>query len=64
MTYDDSVYQAHGYENREEYLDSLRDEYGATLVNLLLTVLPQEEDFDGLVTSLEDQAYMVDLLDE
>jgi hypothetical protein len=50
----DNVYQMHGYENRAEYLDNLRDEYGSFIVDTLITVLPEEEDFDGLVTSLED----------
>mgnify|MGYP003330782740 CR=1 FL=1 len=51
---DNSIYLNNGYANREEYLNELRDEYGAALVNTLLTVLPPEEDFDGLVTTLED----------
>lgn len=49
-------YTANGYANRKEYLDMLRDEYGADLVNALITVLPESEDFDGLVTTLEDMA--------
>jgi hypothetical protein len=47
-----SVYQQNGFENREDYLDSLRDEYGAELVDVLITVLPASEDFDGLVSEL------------
>ena len=49
-----SVYTDNGYESREDYLNSLRDEYGEDLVNTFLTILPASEDFDGLVTSLED----------
>lgn len=49
-----SIYTENGYANRKEYLDSLREEYGAELVNTFITVLPASEDFDGLVTSLED----------
>lgn len=49
-----SIYVENGYADREEYLDELREEYGTTLVNTLITVLPPEEDFDGLVTTLED----------
>ena len=48
-----SVYTDNGYANRAEYLDSLREEYGE-LVDVLITVLPASEDFDGLVTELED----------
>lgn len=48
------VYQNNGYEDRQHYLDTLREEYGAELVDTLLTVLPPSEDFDGLVAELED----------
>lgn len=49
-----SIYTENGYANRKEYLDELREEYGSDMVNTLLTVLPASEDFDGLVTALED----------
>ena len=49
-----SIYTDNGYTDREEYLNELRDEYGSALVDTLITVLPPEEDFDGLVTTLED----------
>ena len=52
--YNNSRYQENGFENRFEYLESLREQYGADKVNALLTVLPPSEDFDGLVTELED----------
>jgi len=48
-----SIYTNNGYANREEYLDMLREDYGE-LVDILITVLPASEDFDGLVTELED----------
>lgn len=48
-----SIYTNNGFADRAEYLDSLREEYGP-LVDILITVLPAEEDFDGLVTELED----------
>ena len=51
---DMSIYTDNGYANRKEYLNELREEYGADMVNTLLTVLPASEDFDGLVTALED----------
>jgi hypothetical protein len=47
------IYQNNGFANREEYLDSLREEYGG-LVDVLTSILPPSEDFDGLVTELED----------
>ena len=48
-----SIYTNNGYANRKEYLNELREEYGE-LVNILTSVLPSSEDFDGLVTALED----------
>lgn len=48
-----SVYTDNGFANRKEYLDSLREEYGG-LVDVLTSVLPASEDFDGLITELED----------
>jgi hypothetical protein len=51
-----SIYTDNGYADRNEYLDMLRDEYGSYLVDVLITVLPASEDFDGLVTSLEDHS--------
>ena len=49
-----NVYQENGFENREEYLNSLREQYGEELVDALTSVLPASEDFDGLLTELED----------
>jgi len=48
-----SIYTDNGYDNRKQYLDELREEYGG-LVDILIGVLPASEDFDGLVTALED----------
>jgi hypothetical protein len=48
-----SVYQENGYANREEYLESLREDYGS-VVDALTSVLPASEDFDGLLIALED----------
>jgi hypothetical protein len=48
-----SIYTDNGFQNRAEYLDSLREEYGG-LVDILSDILPESEDFDGLVVELED----------
>jgi hypothetical protein len=48
-----NVYQENGYASREEYLESLREDYGS-VVDTLTSVLPASEDFDGLLTALED----------
>lgn len=51
-----SVYQENGYENREAYLLSLADQYGVdyATVYALADVLGPNEDFDGLVSMIED----------
>lgn len=51
------VYVENGYKNREDYLQSLANEYGADIeaVKALASVLGESEDFDGLVTALEDE---------
>jgi DNA-binding ferritin-like protein len=53
---DQSVYEKEGYKDRAEYLQSLADDFGVDLstVQALAEVLGPNEDFDGLVTSLED----------
>jgi len=47
-------YLEDGFNSRSEYINYLKSEYGALQVNALLTVLPPSEDFDGLITELED----------
>ena len=54
-------YALHGYASRSEYLESLCDEYPRALVYALADVLGPGEDFDGLVTSLEDEADFFDM---
>lgn len=51
-------YTAHGYSNRREYLDSLADDFGISpaTVYTMASLLGPSEDFDGLVTMLEDHA--------
>jgi len=50
-----SIYTDNGFTDRNQYLDSLREDYGEA-VDLLISVLPASEDFDGLLTALEDMA--------
>ena len=49
-------YEEEGCKNRAEYLDMLREEYGTEIVDALTSVLPPSEDFDGLITELQDQS--------
>lgn len=55
----DDIYQANGYNDREDYLSCLAEDYGVDpdIVMNLANLLGPEEDFDGLVTSLEDMVY-------
>ena len=47
------VYQQNGFTSRQDYLNNLADEYGDVVFDLA-DLLGEAEDFDGLVTSLED----------
>ena len=47
-------YKANGFDSRRDYLESLCEEYDRTTVYALAAMLGPSEDFDGLVTSLED----------
>jgi hypothetical protein len=49
-------YQANGYANRRAYLEGLAEEYSRETVFALASMLGPNEDFDGLVTALEDYA--------
>lgn len=47
-------YTANGYKSRTDYLAQLCDDYPADVVHTLADLLGETEDFDGLVTMLED----------
>ena len=48
------TYWNNGYTSRADYLAELCDEYPADVVHTLADLLGETEDFDGLVTMLED----------
>jgi len=52
----DNVYEMNGYADRQDYLDDLADNLNIdrSIVSALADLLGETEDFDGLVTSLED----------
>jgi hypothetical protein len=52
-----SVYKEHGYETRRAYLEGLAEEYPREAVFALASMLGPNEDFDGLVTALEDAEF-------
>jgi len=53
-----NVYQDNGYADRDDYLKSLSEDLGIDLetVQAAADMLGESEDFDGLVTNLEDFA--------
>ena len=51
---EENVYTRNGYLNRKDYLNELAEDYGHEKVYALADILGPNEDFDGLVTSLQD----------
>lgn len=58
---DENIYQDNGYADRDDYLTCLAEDYGVPLESVfsLASVLGQNEDFDGLVSALEDAEYIM-----
>ena len=57
----ENIYQENGYANRKEYLESLAEEYEVSLETVfsLASLLGRNEDFDGLISALEEAECMV-----
>jgi len=55
-----NIYQENDYKDRKDYLESLADEYGIdySMVETLADMLGENEDFDGLVSELEDYSML------
>ena len=51
-----NIYKENGYENRKEYLECLAEDCGLdyNIVKSVAGLLGENEDFDGLVSALED----------
>ena len=51
-----NIYEEYGYKDRNDYLCSMAEDYGADAeaVFALADVLGEDEDFDGLIAALED----------
>lgn len=58
---DENIYQENGYADRDNYLICLVEDYGVPLetVQSLAEMLGEHEDFDGLVSALEDAVYLL-----
>ena len=52
----ESMYERNGYKDREDYIDTLADDLGIDpmVVGMIADELGATEDFDGLVSALED----------
>ena len=50
------IYQSNGYHDRTQDLATLSEEYPRDVVYALADMLGRSEDFDGLVTALQDYA--------
>ena len=53
---DKNIYQENGYADRDDYLTCLSEDYGVPIESVysLAEMLGENEDFDGLVSALED----------
>jgi hypothetical protein len=51
-----SIYEENGFNSRQDYLEYLADSFDTDLDTVLAVaeLYGEDEDFDGLVTSLED----------
>jgi len=53
-----SIYTDNGYTTRKDYLTCLADDYGLAVEDVfaVASILGSSEDFDGMLSSLEDMA--------
>ena len=63
---EENIYQKKGYKNRKDYLECLAADYGVPIATVyaLASVLGEDEDFDGLISSLEDLEDVEGMFDE
>jgi len=61
MSNKDSIYLQNGYKNRDDYLQSLAEDYGLPLefVYNLADLLGENEEWDALISALEDAEDMI-----
>ena len=53
-----SVYEDNGFESRQDYLEDLADTYDVDIETVLSIagILGESEDFDGLVSTVQDMS--------
>ena len=51
-----NIYVRKGYKDRKDYLECLAQEYGVSYITVcsLASMLGENEDFDGLISALDD----------
>lgn len=56
-----NIYQENGYKDRKDYLNSMAEEFDVpiTVVLSIANMLGPNEDFDGLVSALEEAENML-----
>ena len=56
---DDNIYIKNGYESREHYLECMSDDYNVPIETVYsLADMLEGEEFDGLISALEDAESM------
>ena len=57
---DNNVYRKNGFSSRDEYLSNLAEDYGISKFEVcsIAEILGENEDFDGLISTLEDYSMM------
>ena len=52
----ENIYKENGYADRDDYLNCLSEDYSVSIEDVysLAEMLGENEDFDGLVSALED----------
>lgn len=58
---DKNIYQKNGYADRDDYLTCLSEDYEVSIEDVysLAEMLGENEDFDGLVSALEDAECLI-----
>ena len=53
---DKNIYEQNGYADKDDYMTCLSEDYGVPIEDVysLAEMLGESEDFDGLVSALED----------
>ena len=57
----ENIYKENGFADRDDYLNCLSEDYGISIEDVysLAEILGENEDFDGLISALEDTESMM-----